>query len=130
MATRTISASLPEEVVYVSGTVNGAYTIWTKVKDNTWETVVDVDERGVYEVDLIMVDSAERTFNAFFTLFYNFDGAGEGATIWIPKIEAVTFTPDPGITNGKIIMRVWLTDIFGGKQVEAITCGEFACGEV
>lgn len=68
--TQTISVTLPNDVIYCSGTVNGTEYTWTNIADNTWETTVERVENGIYEVRLTLITASNATFGKNFTLYY------------------------------------------------------------
>jgi len=68
--TQTLSVSLPYDVVYCSGTVNGIDRTWTNTEDNIWETVVERDENDTYEVEVTLVNSVGTVSTIRFTLYY------------------------------------------------------------
>ena len=67
---QTLSVSLPYDVVYCSGTVNGIDRTWTNTEDNIWETIVEKREDGVYEVELTLVNSVGTVSKVEFSLYY------------------------------------------------------------
>ena len=69
MSTRAISAQLPTDVVYVSGTVNGTAYTWTLV-DTAWQATVDRAADEIYAVSLTAVTALGVSANYEFTLFY------------------------------------------------------------
>ena len=70
MSTRTLTATLPSDTLYVSGTVNGVSTTWTNTSGQTWETVAERSEFDVYVVALAIVNSIGATSQTQFTLYY------------------------------------------------------------
>ena len=67
---QTLSVSLPIDVVYCSGTVNGVGRTWTNTLDNVWETIVERAENDTYVVELTLVNSTGTTSTMGFTLYY------------------------------------------------------------
>lgn len=70
MSFRTLTATLPSDTLYVSGTVNGVSTTWTNISGQTWETVAERSEFDVYVVALTIVNSIGATSQTQFTLYY------------------------------------------------------------
>ena len=70
MDTQTVAVTLPHEVVYVSGTVNGIEYTWTNVDADRWEAVVARTESEIYVVALTLINDLGTTTNANFTLYY------------------------------------------------------------
>lgn len=69
MSTQVLSVSLPSEIIYVSGTVNGAAQTWTLVED-AWQTVADRAADDVYHVSLTAVNAAGTSASYELTLYY------------------------------------------------------------
>lgn len=70
MSTQTVAVTLPGEVIYVSGTVNGVECVWTNTDGNRWEAVVARTENEIYVVVLELINTLGTTTNASFTLYY------------------------------------------------------------
>ena len=70
MNTRVLTATLPSDALYVSGTVNGVATTWTNTEGQTWETVAERSENDVYAVALEMVGTGGAVTKVTFTLYY------------------------------------------------------------
>lgn len=70
MSTRTLTATLPSDTLYVSGTVNGVSTTWTNTIGQTWETVAERSEMDVYVVELTIINSVGTAVETQFTLYY------------------------------------------------------------
>lgn len=70
MSTRTLTATLPSDTLYVSGTVNGVATTWTNTEGQTWETVAERSEMDVYVVVLTIINSLGTASETKFTLYY------------------------------------------------------------
>ena len=70
MAVQVISAVLPRNTVYVSGTVNDVPKTWTLAGEDTWQTVADRAEDETYRVSLSIVSASGATTQASFTLYY------------------------------------------------------------
>ena len=68
--TQTVSVTLPHEVIYVSGTVNGIDYTWTNVDADRWEAVVARTESEIYVVALTLINNLGTTTNTSFTLYY------------------------------------------------------------
>jgi hypothetical protein len=70
MSTQTVAVTLPSEVIYVSGTVNGIDYAWTNTDANRWEAVVARTETEVYVVVLELINALGTTTHTSFTLYY------------------------------------------------------------
>lgn len=69
MSMQTVSVSLPSEIIYVSGTVNGVDKTWT-LADGSWQTTADRAEDDIYVLSLAAVDAAGTTATFNLTLYY------------------------------------------------------------
>lgn len=69
MSMQTVSVSLPSEIIYVSGTVNGVDKTWTLV-DGSWQTTADRAEDDIYTVALTAVNAAGTSTSFELTLYY------------------------------------------------------------
>lgn len=67
--TRVLSVSLPSEVIYVSGTVNGTAYTWTLV-EGAWQTAAELAEDDRYVVALTAVNAAGTSASYTLTLYY------------------------------------------------------------
>ena len=70
MDTQTVAVTLPHEVIYVSGSVNGIDYTWTNTDENRWEAVVDRTESEIYVVVLTLINDLGTTTTTHFTLYY------------------------------------------------------------
>lgn len=70
MDEQTVAVTLPTDVVYVTGTVNGIEYTWTNVDADRWEAVVARTESEIYVVALTLINDLGTTTNANFTLYY------------------------------------------------------------
>ena len=70
MSTRTLTATLPSDTLYVSGTVNGVDATWTNTEGNTWQTVAERDARDVYVVALTIINQSGAVTETTLTLYY------------------------------------------------------------
>ena len=70
MDTQNVSVTLPGDVIYVSGTVNGIEYTWTNTDADRWEAVVERTESEIYVVALILTNGLGTTTTANFTLYY------------------------------------------------------------
>lgn len=70
MDEQNVAVALPNDVIYVSGTVNGIEYTWTNTEDNRWEAVVARTENEIYVVVLDLINALGTTTNASFTLYY------------------------------------------------------------
>lgn len=69
MITQEITVSLPSDIVYVSGTVNGKAYTWTLV-GAAWQAIADRASDDTYLVALTAINSAGTSANYEFTLYY------------------------------------------------------------
>ncbi len=69
MSTQTLRVSLPSEIIYVSGTVNGKAYTWTLV-DGSWQAIVDRAADDTYAVALTAVNALGTSTNYTLTLYY------------------------------------------------------------
>lgn len=67
--TQTLSVTLPSDIIYVSGTVNGVAYTWTLV-DTAWQAVVERAADEVYAVALTAVNSVGTSATFQLTLYY------------------------------------------------------------
>lgn len=70
MDTQNVAVTLPGDVIYVSGTVNGVEYTWTNTDGNRWEAVVARTENEVYVVALAITNNLGTVQNTNFTLYY------------------------------------------------------------
>ena len=70
MSTRTLTATLPSDTLYVSGTVNGVTTTWTNTQGQTWSTVAERSANDIYVVALTIINSVGAVTETTFTLYY------------------------------------------------------------
>lgn len=69
MSTQTLRVSLPSEIIYVSGTVNGKAYTWTLV-DGSWQAIVDRAADDTYAVALTAVNALGTSASYTLTLYY------------------------------------------------------------
>lgn len=69
MSTRVLSVSLPSEIIYVSGTVNGTAYTWTLI-EGAWTATVERAADDTYAVALTAVTAAGTSTNYALTLYY------------------------------------------------------------
>ena len=69
MSTQTLSVSLPSEIIYVTGTVNGTAYTWTLV-DGSWQAIVDRAADDTYAVALTAVNALGTSSTFTLTLYY------------------------------------------------------------
>lgn len=70
MDEQNVAVTLPSEVIYVSGTVNGIEYTWTNTEGYRWEAVVARVENEIYVVALTLINDLGSITNANFTLYY------------------------------------------------------------
>lgn len=69
MSTQVLRVSLPSEIIYVSGTVNGKAYTWTLV-DGSWQAIVDRAADDTYAVALTAVNALGTSTSYALTLYY------------------------------------------------------------
>ena len=69
MSTQVLSVSLPSEIIYVSGTVNGTAYTWTLL-EGAWTATVERAADDTYAVSLTAVTAAGVSTNYTLTLYY------------------------------------------------------------
>ena len=69
MSTQVLSVSLPSEIIYVSGTVNGTAYTWTLI-EGAWTATVERAADDTYAVALTAVTAAGTSTNYTLTLYY------------------------------------------------------------
>ena len=70
MDEQNVAVTLPSEVIYVSGTVNGIEYTWTNTEGYRWEAVEARTESEIYVVALTLINDLGATTNTNFTLYY------------------------------------------------------------
>lgn len=69
MSAQVLRVSLPSEIIYVSGTVNGKAYTWTLV-DGSWQAIVDRAADDTYAVALTAVNALGTSTSYTLTLYY------------------------------------------------------------
>lgn len=69
MSTQGLSVTLPSEIIYVTGTVNGTAYTWTLI-EGAWTATVDRAADDTYHVALTAVNAAGTSYNFELTLYY------------------------------------------------------------
>lgn len=69
MSAQVLSVSLPSEIIYVSGTVNGTAYTWTLI-EGAWTATVERAADDTYAVALTAVTAAGTSTNYALTLYY------------------------------------------------------------
>ena len=69
MSAQVLSVSLPSEIIYVSGTVNGTAYTWT-LMEGAWTATVERAANDTYAVALTAVTAAGTSTNYALTLYY------------------------------------------------------------
>lgn len=69
MSTQVIAATLPSEVIYVTGTVNGTAYTWT-LMGTAWTAIVERADNDTYQVELTAVTAAGSSAQYSLTLYY------------------------------------------------------------
>ena len=70
MDEQNVAVTLPTDVIYVSGTVNGVEYTWTNTEGYRWEAVVARTASEIYVVALTLINAMGATSEANFTLYY------------------------------------------------------------
>ena len=69
MSAQVLSVSLPSEIIYVSGTVNGTAYTWTLI-EGAWTATVERAADDTYAVAITAVTAAGTSTNFELTLYY------------------------------------------------------------
>lgn len=69
MSAQVLSVSLPSEIIYVSGTVNGTAYTWTLI-EGAWTATVERAANDTYAVAITAVTAAGVSTNYALTLYY------------------------------------------------------------
>ena len=69
MSTQEINVTLPSDIVYVSGTVNGTAYTWTLV-DTAWQAIADRASDDTYLVALTAINGSGTSTSYEFTIYY------------------------------------------------------------
>lgn len=69
MSTQVLSVTLPSEIIYVTGTVNGTAYTWTLI-EGAWTATVARAADDTYHVALTAVNAAGTSTNFELTLYY------------------------------------------------------------
>lgn len=69
MSTQVLSVTLPSEIIYVTGTVNGTSYTWTLI-EGAWTATVDRAADDTYHVALTAVNAAGTSSDFDLTLYY------------------------------------------------------------
>lgn len=112
MSAQVLSVSLPSEIIYVSGTVNGTAYTWTLL-DGAWTATVERAADETYAVALTAVTAAGVSTNYTLTLYYGLLGLITDRT----RADVANQT-DKGFYNASDLNRV-------GAAVEYVA-GRFA----
>lgn len=104
MSTRTISVSLPNAAVYVSGTVNGAAVTWT-LNGEAWEAIAKRDMQDVYRVAITAVTANGMSYDYALTLYY-------GAS------NLITWRTQADADRASYLLSLWGPDGFSGTETE------------
>ena len=70
MDEQNVAVTLPSDVIYVSGTVNGVEYTWTNTDGYRWEAVVARTASEIYVVALTLINAMGAASEANFTLYY------------------------------------------------------------
>ena len=99
-STRTISVTLPSEIIYVNGTVNGTDYTWTLI-DSAWTAAVNRAANDTYLVELQAVNAAGTSSALTLTLYY-----GVLSLITDRTMTDVLTGTDKGFYNASDLNRV------------------------
>lgn len=69
MSTQVLSVTLPSEIIYVTGTVNGTAYTWTLI-EGAWTATVDRAVDDTYHVVLTAVNASGKSTDFDLTLYY------------------------------------------------------------
>ncbi len=69
MSTQVLSVTLPSEIIYVTGTVNGTAYTWTLI-EGAWTATVDRAADDTYHVALAAVNASGKSTDFDLTLYY------------------------------------------------------------
>ena len=112
MSTRTLTATLPPDTLYVSGTVNGAATTWTNTQGKMWETVAERSANDIYVVALTIINSVGAVTETTFTLYY-------GLHLVTDRTQAdVTARNQKGTYNASDLNRVGAAMIYVADKLD------------
>lgn len=100
MSAQVLSVSLPSEIIYVSGTVNGTAYTWTLI-EGAWTATVERAADDTYAVSLTAVTAAGTSTNFDLTLYY-----GLLTLITDRTAEDVANQTDKGFYNASDLNRV------------------------
>lgn len=99
MNTRTLSATLPSDTLYVSGTVNSVATTWTNTEGQTWQTVAERSETDVYVVVLTIINQLGTASETQFTLYYGLHLVTDRTQADVAYAQALTQKISAGIAT-------------------------------
>lgn len=70
MMEQHLAVTLPEDAVYVYGTVNGETTTWTQTASDAWETIAPRTADDIYDVQLQVYKDSGKYYTTAFRLYY------------------------------------------------------------
>lgn len=95
-----ISVDIGLIALYVTGTVNGISTIWTNIEKNTWESIVEKSDDGIYKVNLSITNQYGKIVTSSFTLYYGLNLITDRTAL---DVEQKT---EKGVYNSEDLSRV------------------------
>lgn len=96
-----VSVTLPGDVLYVTGTINGAQTTWTNTEGRTWESVATAVPSGEYYISLTILNEKGNVSTADTIAYY-----GTLALITDRLKQDVTLKTQKGFYNTTDLNRV------------------------
>jgi hypothetical protein len=112
MSTRTLDVTLPSDVIYVSGTVNGVDCTWTNTEGNTWETEAERTAKDVYVVALTMINSIGTSSTQTLTLYYGLHLITDRTRADVTRVQTLTAKIRAGTATASEVEE-YLTDLKG-----------------
>lgn len=101
--TRTLSVSIPGNIVYVSGTVNGVAVTWTQVGE-AWQAIADRSEDDVYALVLTAINASGNSSVITTTLYYG--------------LHLITDRTEADLNRAKYLNALWSSSGWSGTDAE------------
>ena len=114
MSTQVLSVTLPSEIIYVTGTVNGTAYTWTLI-EGAWTATVDRAADDTYAVALTAVNAAGTSSNFELTLYY-----GLLTLITDRTAEDVASKTAKGFYNATDLNRVGAAVVYVADRFQAL----------
>lgn len=96
-----LSVTLPGDVLYVTGTINGETTTWTNTGGRTWESIAKYAQDGEYHIELTILNNDGNVSTASTTAYY-----GTTALITDRRQQDVSLRTKKGFYNATDLNRV------------------------